>query len=256
MPAVVWDWLPAGLLVLFRSLGFFIASPLLSRTGVPAMVRVVAAAGIAVALTPLVPLTPPASLATLPGTVMAVVTESLLGAILGLAATLPFAGIQLAGQLMGMQMGIGLAGVMDPQTGHQGGIMGRMLELVALTLFLLADGHHILLRALAFSLKLHPPGTLGLQAGLGETLIDLGAAMFVISLEVGGAVLGVLFLAETAMGFVARTVPQMNIFIVGFPAKIALGLATLALTLPLYVSTLNRIFAGMEDSLLALLRGM
>ncbi|MBU1701709.1 MAG: flagellar biosynthetic protein FliR [Candidatus Eisenbacteria bacterium] len=249
-------WVPVALLVLFRSLGFFMTSPILARREIPGQIKVAAAITLTVILTPIAPPGPIEALNTLPGTLLAVVSEALLGALLGLAASFPFVGINLAGQLMGTQMGIGLAGIMDPTSGNSGGIIGRFLETTAILIFLLSDGHHILLRALSFSLRMHPPGTLGMGASVANTLIDLSASIFVVGLEVGGAVLGVLFLAEAAMGFVARTVPQMNIFIIGFPIKIALGLGTLALTLPLFVSTLDRLFAGMESDLITLLRGM
>ena len=249
-------WVPANFLVFFRALGFFLSGPLLARREVPVRIKVAAAVALTMALIPIAaqrPITPPGSL---PETLLAVATESLLGAVLGLAAFLPFAGVLLAGHLMGIQMGISLGGVIDPSSGHSGGLMERLLELAALLIFVLADGHHILIRALAFSLELHPVGALGLRVELGSALASLGATVFVVALEVGGAVLGVLFLAEAAMGFVARSVPQMNIFVLGLPVKIALGLAATALTMPLFVSTLHRIFSGMEGDLLTLLRGM
>ena len=78
----------------------------------------------------------------------------------------------------------------------------------------------------------------------------------VIALAVGGPVIAVLFLTDAAMGFVARTVPQMNIFIVGFPVKIGLGLLGVALTFPFFTRTIDRLICGLEGDLLALLAGM
>jgi flagellar biosynthetic protein FliR len=247
--------LVAGLLFV-RSLGFFMAGPLFSRRALPQRVKIVAAAALTVILFPLVPARQVPLMDSVPGALLVVLSEALLGALLGFAATIPFAGILLGGQLLGIQMGFSVSGVIDPQGGHSGGSLSRFLEISALLVFLLADGHHLLVRALVFSTRLHPPGTLFLAPSVGEGLVRLGGSLFLVALEVGGVVLGVLFLAEAAMGFVARVVPQMNVFIVAFPLKIALGLATMALTVPLYVASLNRLFAGLEEQLLALLRGI
>jgi len=242
-------------LLLVRSLSFFMAGPIFSQRSVPPTVRLLLGLGTALALFPIAPV-PEAPIPGLFGFFLAVAGEVFLGLLLGFAAGFPFVGIRMAAGLVGVQMGFGVVNVFDPQQGHQVALLSRFYDLLALLLFLLMNGHHLLLRALGLSLRAVPLGGAEVAPGLGEALLGLAGSMFVTMLAVGAPLIAVLFLTDAAMGFVARMVPQMNIFIVGFPVKIGLGLFAMAVTLPYFVSTVDRLTSSLEQDLLALLAGM
>jgi len=182
--------------------------------------------------------------------------EAFLGILLGFAAALPFAGIRMAGELVGVQMGFGIASVFDPRQEQQISVTAQFYDLLAVLLFLLLDGHHLLLRALGTSVQALPPGQAAFGGRAVQQIVALGGSLFIIALSVGGPLIAVLFLADAAMGFVARTVPQMNIFIVGIPVKIGLGLLAIALTLPFFGRTMDRLIAGLGRDLMAILAGI
>ncbi len=241
-------------LLLARTTGFFISGPLFARQSIPGQVRVLLGLATAVALFPATGFgaeLPP----ELVGFSLAVAGEAFVGLILGFAASLPFYGIRMAGSLLGIQMGFGIVNVMT-QRGERLSIVSRFYNLLAVLLFILMGGHHLLLRALALSLKTAPLGQVALGSGVASYLVGLSASMFVVALSVGGPLMAVLFLTDAAMGFVARTVPQMNIFIVGFPVKIGLGLLGIAVTLPFFVRTVDSLIRSSEQWLLAVLAGM
>ncbi len=243
-------------LVLTRCTGFFIAGPIFAQRTLPAHVKILLSVTTAVALYPVVS----GSVGPLPtsllGFALAVLGETFMGVILAFAALLPFIGIRLAGSLMGIQMGFGIVNIMDPQGGQRVPLIAQLYDILAVVLFFLLGGHHLLLRALSTSLRLVPLGGVVLTQGVPGHIIGMAGGVFVTALAVGGPMITVLFLTDAAMGFVARTVPQMNIFIVGFPVKIGLGLFGIAVTLPFFFRTVEHLITGIERDLLMLLSGM
>jgi flagellar biosynthetic protein FliR len=183
-----------------------------------------------------------------------VVSELILGVIIGLSVQLVFAGIQLAGQLAGFQMGFSIVNVMDPLTSAQVSIVAQLKNLIAMLIFLAINAHHWFLRSLVESFRLVPPFGFHYSASLMEYLMRLGGNMFVIAIKVGAPVMVALLLTSVALGLVARTVPQMNIFIVAFPLKIVIGLLFLAFSLPYLMSFLKQLFGGLGNDILMLLK--
>ena len=242
-------------LLFTRCLGFYIAGPLFMQRSIPAQIKLLLAVVTAIALFPALP--PGAAPATdLWHFSLSVAAETFVGVLLGFAATLPITGIRLGTSLVGIQMGFGIVNVMDPKEGGQDPIVSRFYHMLTLVLFLILNGHHLMIRALGASLDLVPLGAAHCSANLLGHLFGMAGTMFLTALAVGGPLIAVLFLADAALGFVARTVPQMNIFIVGFPIKIALGLLGIGLTLPYFFRTVDGLLTGLERDFLILLAGM
>ncbi|HDM09884.1 MAG: flagellar type III secretion system protein FliR [Deltaproteobacteria bacterium] len=182
--------------------------------------------------------------------------EIILGVIIGLSVRLIFAGIQLAGQLVGYQMGFGIVNVMDPQTSAQVSVIAQLKYLIAMLIFLAVNAHHWFLRALVESFRLVPPLDFQFNNSLLEQLMGVANNMFVIAIKIGAPMVVSLLLTSVSLGLVARTVPQINIFIVAFPLKIAVGLLFLGLSLPYLSSFLGGIFGHLGSDILFLLRAM
>jgi flagellar biosynthetic protein FliR len=160
--------------------------------------------------------------------------EVLMGVVLGFAVLLLFMGIQFAGQLAGLQMGFGIVNVIDPQSQDQISIIGQFLNILAILLILSLDGHHIILNGLMASFDTVPLGGVVLKASIVQKMIVLTSELFTIAIKISAPILISLFLVSVAMGVLARTVPQMNVFIVGFPVQLAVGLFVLVASLPLF----------------------
>jgi flagellar biosynthetic protein FliR len=250
------DRIEGFLFVFVRCLGFFGIGPLLSDRKVPATIKALAALATAFALYPVYEGRGLPVEGTLFGFLLLLGREVLLGAALGLAASFVFHGVRMAGSLLGIQMGFSIVNVFDPSSGGETSLVGEMQQMLAVLLFLLADGHHLLLRALAFSLEKVPPGGALQVSTLAAALVPMGATMFTTMIQVGAPILGALFLTDAALGFVARAVPQMNVFIVGIPVKIGVGIVLLVVTAPLFARLLEWHFGRMEGQLLTLLGGM
>jgi flagellar biosynthetic protein FliR len=168
--------------------------------------------------------------------------ELLLGLVLGLSVRLILTGFEMAGQFMGFQMGFTIVNVVDPQSGSQTSIMAQFSYILAILIFLMANGHHYLIQALARSFELVPPGGFVPHAEVFAKLAKLSSHMFTVALKIAAPVMSSLLLATIALGIVSKTVPQMNILIVGFPLNIGIGLVLLGFSMSTVVPYVVRLF--------------
>ena len=161
--------------------------------------------------------------------------ELLIGSLLGFLAALPLYVLQISGELIGISMGLSMLSVMDPLSQVQVSIIGQLQFLVGMWFYFRWNGHLLMTQAVVESLKLVPPGKLALSIswdlGLGSWLNQA----FVLSLRFVLPFYGAILLADVGLGFLARTVPQMNIFVLGLPLKVALGFFVLMVVLPVTV---------------------
>ncbi|WP_300668928.1 flagellar biosynthetic protein FliR [Desulfoluna sp.] len=187
-----------------------------------------------------------------PGTVSLFIyagAELVLGISLALSARLFFAAVQLAGGIISFQMGFSMISTIDPQSGAPMTIMSQVGYLVATLLFLAFDGHHVILTALADSFYLVKPGGLFLTESLWKTMETLISAMFTLGIRMAAPPMVALFFTSCAFGMCARFVPQMNVLVLAFPVKIAVGLALFGLTLQVIYIMVGR-FAAEYSALL------
>jgi flagellar biosynthesis protein FliR len=183
-------------------------------------------------------------------------TELLVGLIIGFCTRLFFEGVQLAGQLIGYQMGFSMSNVLDPMSGAQVSIVGQLELFLALFIFLSINAHHILIRAMVTSFQLIPPLKFQPQVILVGRVMALAGNIFILSIQIGAPVIAVTIFVNVFLGLMARTMPQMNIFMVAMPLSIALGLFVLAVSMPLLAQVLGQTFHTLDRTLLFLMKGM
>ena len=194
--------------------------------------------------------------AHVPGTVIESVIlisgEVAFGLTLGYAVSLVFAGVQIGGMLIGYQMGFAVANILDPVSNDQVSIVGQYLFIFSILYFLTMDGHHILIKGLADSYSIAPAGSFTVSQASVAWLLTAFTRMFWLGLKLAMPVVGAIFLVDVALGIVAKTVPQMNVFIVGLPLKSLLGMFLLALGFPFLAIVMRfdfdntaRLFYGM-----------
>lgn len=180
--------------------------------------------------------------------------EVLIGIILGFAVRCVFSGIQYAGEVAGLQMGFFIANVLDPVESRQVSVIAEIQYMMALVIFLVVDGHHALFQAVNESFRVLPLGGLHITGPLVQTIFEWTRGVFVIALKIGAPIMAALIFTNVALGIVARTVPQINVFIVGFPLQIAVGFLFLGLSVPLFVALVVRLFSRIPGELGAVLR--
>ena len=240
--------------MLVRTAAILSALPLLGGRNVPVRIKVTLAAGVAIVLTPVVNIhfapnwLQPLSL------LMGLTAEFFIGMALGLATRLLMAAVELAGQVMGFQVGFGFAQAVDPATQLQTPVFGQLLTVIATLLYFQMDGHHLILLALGSSFQLIPPFGASLQAPLLVDIVQLMQGTMNMGLRLALPVIVVTLLVHLTMGILGRLVPQMNVLITSFPITISVGLLVLGFGLPLMALILQQSILGMEQILFDLLK--
>lgn len=214
--------------------------PITGSRNVPSQVKILLTVATALVLLPVVP----AHAGQLPTTVLGflifIISEVCFAGILAVFTRLIFDAVQIAGQMVGIQMGMGMAGVMDPQYGIQTSLIGQFWNLIAILIFLGIDGHHLYIRTLLESFTWVEPGTLHVGQATFEGLMQGTGRMFMMSVKIMAPASAAVFFSHVAMGIIAKTVPQIPILIVGMPLNIGVGFIfvglSLAYFLPLMIS--------------------
>jgi len=230
--------------------------PVFDSKSIPLFFKIALAFTTSMALFPILELEPLALITNFFAMGVSVAGEILLGLVIGFSVKLIFAGIQLAGQLAGYQMGMALANVMDPSSSQQVPLLAQFNNLIALLIFITINAHYWFIRALAHSFQLVPPLNVNFSGSLMEHLIKMSGNMFVIGIQIGAPVIASLLITSVAFGLIARTVPQMNVFIVAMPLKIAVGLLFLGFSLPYFSAFLEKIFNGLGQNIFFMLKAM
>lgn len=237
----------AVLLPLFRILGLFSAAPILSHRSLPIRARVGLALIVATVIVPFS--TPPAiAIADTARWIGAGVQEALIGLAFGFLARSILAGVEMAGELIGLQMGLSYAGFFDPASGT-GNAVGRLVSTLALLTFVVLDGPQMLLVAVIRSFAIIPPGGDILHALNAERFAQLSSALFSTALTIAIPIVAMQFVVNLILGVAAKIAPQFNIFSVGFPITIVAGLTMLALSAPM----LDRALIGSLEQILRML---
>lgn len=232
------------LLVLSRVLGVFIATPFFSSRSIPGPIKFGLALLLAFFLLPAAAASSGVSPEeNLYRYVAAVAAEVAIGLVIGYIVLLAFGAMQMAGEMIDIPIGFSLVNILDPQSGQQVPIMAQFQYVLATLLFLLINGHHYVLEALARTFELVPLGGWRYQPEVIGKVVEAFGAMFLLGFKISLPVVAALFLTDVALGVVARAVPQINVFIIGFPAKIVVGLVFVMLALPLYASIVEATFS-------------
>ena len=241
------------LLVLAR-MGFVLFMlPIFATTMFPALVKAAFAMVVSMLLYSVVNVDPALFPETVVATGLLFVTEAMIGLTLGVCVRTFFGSVQLAGQIIGFQMGFAMINVVDPQSGANVSIMEQIAYWVALLVFLLLNGHHIMLLALVESFELVPPGFFMFQEAMLTRVLGLGAEMFVLAIKIGAPVIAALLFTSAAFGLTAKFSPQMNVMIVAFPLKIIVGLMLFGLSLNIVLRVVRAFISELKPLFLSLL---
>ena len=232
-------WLAGFLPPFFRILGIFTAAPILSARAFPARVRIGLALLIAVVAAPLGSAAP-ASFGDA-GIWLRLASEIMVGLAIGLVARMILSAVDLAGETIGLQMGLSFAGFFDPASGSSSNAVGRLLGTLSLAAFVAADGPALLIAATVQSIESVPAEQAG-SLFLGR--IDIGGVattVFELGLLIALPYMALLLFVNLALGVVSRVAPQLNVFAIGFPVTIASGLVLLTIGLPLMAQPFARV---------------
>ncbi|MEO4053508.1 flagellar biosynthetic protein FliR [Solibacillus sp. CAU 1738] len=233
------------LLIFVRVSAFFVSVPLFSYRTIPPQMRI----AFAFVLSWMMYYT--FSIEPIPfdgNYILLVLKEAIIGLMLGLTAYIIISAVQIAGGFIDFQMGFALANIVDPQTGAQSPLMGQFFNFLALLTLLAINGHHLLLDGIFYSYQFMPMEQFFPNFGSEETvdfIMKMFVAVFAVAFQMSAPIVATLFLVTIALGITGKTVPQMNIFVIGFPIKIAVGFLVLIVTMAVMVEVMQSLIEMM-----------
>jgi len=242
-------WLSPIIWPFLRTLAMFTAAPVFSQKAIPMRVKVgmaflVAVCAQAVLNQPVVHVNSPEALAC-------VVQQVGLGLAIGFSARLVIAAMEVAGEFIGLQMGLSFASFFDPTSGAQLSAVSRFLVQIFTLFFIVVNGHVFVLMAVIHSFEVFPVGGSFLQAVAQMRIHELGGAVFSSALWIALPMMALLLFVNLTMGVIARIAPQMNVFAIGFPITLTVGMLGITATLPM----MEQPFMSMIERTLAVFGG-
>lgn len=245
-------WLAMFIFPFTRILALVSSAPILGNKQVPVRIKIGLSMLLALVMAPVLPAQPNIELASAMGFIV-LIQQMLAGLAIGFSMRLVFTAIEMAGDIAGMQMGLGFASFYDPINASNMPVIAQFLGIITALIFLAIDGHLYVLAILADSFQVFPISVTTPSAAALHTLAAWGGSIFTYALQLSMPLIAALMITNLALGILTRSAPQLNLFAIGFPITLAVGFATLALTLPYLAPLLDHItHAGLDTALKAM----
>ena len=246
-------WLAAFIFPLARVLGLFSAGPVFSSLAIPQNIRLVAGVAVTLAIAPAIPPMPAIAAGSWVG--LAVLAQQVvIGILLGFSLRIAFVAVDVAGDLIGLQMGLSFAVFYDPAKAAQTAVITEFFSLLAVLLFLSLDGHLLMLSLLAQSFTLLPVSLAPFAAKGYSVLLAWSATIFLAGVLLSLPLITALLIANIAMGVLTRVAPQLNLFAIGFPVTIMAGFLVIMISLPYFAAALEHLFSQGFAAMVAIMK--
>jgi len=244
------------LFVFFRVGALILFVPVLGSRQVPTSMKIGFILFLSILIFPLVqgrPLPEPRGVLELSTFLIADVT---IGLGIAYVARLIFAAVQVAGTVVDFQMGFGVVNVIDPQTDTQVSVTAQFHNILAVLIFLVTDAHHFIIQAIVESFFILIPSEIDFSTITPEYMLHLFSGTFTTAVKIAAPIMAILFFLSVGLGLVARTVPQMNVFIVGFPLQIGVGLLMVGLSISFFSTLVQNQMYELPVKFMGLFRGL
>jgi len=217
---------PTFALVVFRVAGMMLFAPLFGSSRIPRRVKALLVIILALGLVPSVS-HPPAIPETTWGLALGIGGEMLFGLAMGMVLSFTFIAAQWAGEMIGQQMGLNLSEVFDPQFGASGSIVGEFYFMLTLVIFLAVGGHHAMLNGVRASFEALPLLSVTVDRPMLDTLTGLFQGAATLAIQLAGPTFVTMLIVDVAMGFISKTMPQLNVMTAGLSLKSVIGMGVL-----------------------------
>lgn len=246
----------AFLLIFVRMTGLFVVAPIFGRRNIPTYFKIGFSFFMALIIVNTMTLQAPTYNESIFVYTALVAKEFIVGLTIGFIAYLAFTAIYVAGEIIDMQIGFGVVNVIDPMSNIQVPISSNLYFIISMLVFLAVNGHHVLIKALYDSFNTIPLGSAVFDAGLTNLLLGMFGSIFFIGFKIAAPVVAAILITDVALGTISRMVPQLNVFVIGMPLKIFIGLVVMLVTIPMFIFILDSLFKIMDGSVLEYIKGI
>lgn len=227
------------ILVLVRMTGLFVTAPIFGRRNVPVYLKIGFSFFLAMILVNTLTVPKPEYFNNIYDYAFLVLKEFLVGVTIGYVSFLVFSAIYLAGQLIDMQTGFSMVSVMDPMSNIQVPVTSNFYFIISMLIFLSINGHHLLIQALFKSYNMIPLGKASFNQNLMNDIIRVFGDIFIIGFKISAPIIAAILITDVALGVISRTMPQLNVFVVGMPLKIILGVLIIYFSIPVFTEVVS-----------------
>jgi len=254
--AVIFYRIDIFILILVRMSGLFVISPIFGRRNIPSYFKIGFAFMVSLILVNIVEIPNPDYYDNIYSYVFLVIKEFLVGLSLGFISYAMFSAIYLAGQLIDMQIGFGMVNVLDPISNIQVPITSNFYFILGMLVFLAINGQHVLIKALFDSYNYVQLGSVTINDSLLEDFIRIFRGMFITGFKIAAPITAAVLISDVTLGILSKTVPQLNVFVVGLPFKTILGIVVMMISIPAFIMLLEALFNDMNSEMYNLLKDM
>ncbi len=244
------------LLIFVRMTGLFVTAPIFGRANIPVYFKIGFAFTTALLMANVIQVGHIIDTQNYVLYALYIVKEFVVGIVIGFVAYAIFTSIYVAGQIIDMQIGFGMVNVLDPLSNIQVPVTANLYFMIAMVIFLATNGHHMLIQALYQSFNIVPLGSAGIGADLVNNIVDVFKNMFSVGFKIAAPIVAAVIIADVVLGIISKTIPQMNVFILGMPLKILLGAIVIFLTIPTFIYVVTSLTDSMSFEILKFLKSM
>ncbi|MBU1097652.1 MAG: flagellar biosynthetic protein FliR [Ignavibacteriae bacterium HGW-Ignavibacteriae-2] len=241
-------------LIFLRILFAFVAAPIYGHQAIPALTKVFLAFIIAYIIFSTLDTSSVTVEVSLLWIAINGIKEILTGLIIGFSLNIVFYGISFAGTLIGFEIGLSMATIFNPVDESSANVIGQLIYFLAMFVFFIINGHHYVIQALVSSFYVAPLGVTAITGPITELLIKYSASVFIIAVKISAPILVSFFMIQIAEGILARVIPQMQVFFVTYPIKLAVGFLIMGSLIPLYVTVIKSLLQDFESKLFTIVR--
>ena len=246
----------AFLLIFVRMTGLFVVAPIFGRRNIPTYFKIGFSFFMALIIVNTMTLQAPAYNESIFTYTALIAKEFIVGLTIGFIAYMVFTAIYVAGEIIDMQIGFGVVNVIDPVSNIQVPISSNLYFIISMLVFLAVNGHHVLIKALYDSFNTVPLGSAVFDVGLIDLILSSFGSIFLIGFKIAAPVVAAILITDVALGTISRMVPQLNVFVIGMPLKIFVGLVVMLVTIPMFIFVLDLLFRIMDGNVLEYIKGI
>ncbi|KAA3617609.1 MAG: flagellar biosynthetic protein FliR [Calditrichaeota bacterium] len=246
VPDQIQNWLPFTMLVFVRLSAMMITMPIFGYSTVAPRIRITIAVILTLIISPIVGENFQTEYTSLAVLVVDIMREIMIGLIIGFGARLIFEVFTLAGGFVSFQMGLAIMNILDPNSGNSAPVIGNFWLMVMITFFVVTDSHHFLLEVIYYNFSAIPLNEAKFDPATGQYIVKAGSLMYELAVRFAAPMMVLMLLADVAIAFAARVMPQLNIFFISLPMKIGVGLFMVLISLKIFQTMFGYIYNNFE----------
>lgn len=244
------------LLIFVRMTGLFVTAPIFGRKNIPAYFKVGFAFTTAILMANVIKVDSIIATDSFLIYALYIIKEFIVGVVLGYVAYVVFTSIYIAGQIIDMQIGFGMVNVFDPISNIQIPVTANLYFILAMIIFLVTNGHHMLIKALFQSFELVPLGSASIGPMMIDNIVGIFKQIFTIGFKISAPIVAAIIVTDVVLGIISKTIPQMNVFVLGMPLKILIGIIIIMITIPAFIYIVAMLTDNMNIELFKFIKDM